>query len=418
MLNHELNTFKNLQLFIHRKTIGVFPLTIIFIIILMIMLFPQKAQAVKRQIVFNPVFDGVAIGYKLHYGQCEHSIVTLDLKDSTTFEVPDLEKGATYYFAATAYDKYGTKSPISEVLVYTVPKTDTNLFSYKSFEDFTDRVYVDLPKTGTIRPEVRKFENQTIEIGKAFAGRQWQRINFLQLFIEPVVVAKPSGMTNFGQSLIQIRNVEKCGFDIKIQKLNNSEKVQENELVNYMVIEKGSYVLPGGIKMEAGTFETGKNNFIFNSFAGAFNEPPVVIASITSLNELNSMVGNIRNISADGFEYSLQNRERNRLKSIPENVSFIALEQFSGSLNQTRVQVGTTGKQVNNNLHYLSYTESFQDTPLFFAEMQTANNLDPVILHWQNKDRYGVELHSTTQQSNHKELNLENENVGYIIISH
>lgn len=418
MLNHELNAFKNPQFFIHRKTIGLFSLTIILIIILIIMLFPQKAQAVKRQIVFNPVFDGVAIGYKLYYGQCEDSIVSLDLKNRTTFDVPDLEKGATYYFAATAYDRYGNESPISEVLVYRVSQTDTNLYDYKSVEDFKDTVNDNYPNKETINPKGGKFGKQIIEIGKAFVDQQWQRINFSQLFIEPVVVAKPSGLTNYDQSLIRLQHVDEHGFEIKIQKLNNSEEVQGYEHINYIVIEKGSYVLPGGIKMEASTFDTGGNNFIFNPFAGAFKEPPVVVASITSANEPNAMVGNIRNVSVDGFEYFLQQQERNSLKTIPETVSFIALEQFSGLLNQTYIEVGTTVNKVNQNIHKMPYAEPFQDTLFFFAEMQTTNKMNPVILHWQNKDLYGVELKVFGDQFNNSEFKLESENVGFIIISY
>ena len=40
---------------------------------------------------------------------------------SYRYTIPDLQEGTTFYFAATAYDRYGNESDFSEELVYLAP---------------------------------------------------------------------------------------------------------------------------------------------------------------------------------------------------------------------------------------------------------------------------------------------------------
>jgi hypothetical protein len=255
-----------------------------------------------------------------------------------------------------------------------------------------------------------------IEMGEVFVNHQWQRVSFTGIFIDPVVVAKPASLNDPKPGVVRIRNVDETGFDIRIQEWDYLKGIHGYENVSYLAIEKGYYVLPEGIIMEAGAFEADGNNFRFRPYSGTFNQIPVVIASITSVKDPTAVTGRISNVSQNGFEYFLQREEKNKRKHGVETVSFIAFEPFSGVMNQLKLEVGTTGNQVNHNFHYLSYKEKFSNIPYFLADMQTTNDSDTANVRWRNKNHYGLEIHISEEKSRDAELNHNNENLGYIII--
>jgi hypothetical protein len=159
----------------------------------------------------------------------------------------------------------------------------------------------------------------------------------------------------------------RTGFEIKLQEWNNQDNFRENETVDYLVVEKGSYVLPGEIMMEVGTFETDGQNYQNTSFIDSFKYMPVVIASVTSFNQEIAVDGRINNISLNGFEYRLQEQElTSGLEHGVETVSFIAIEPFSGILNGLAIEAGTTGTKVNHDFHYIPYAENYLTFLIFW----------------------------------------------------
>jgi hypothetical protein len=477
MLIKERFPIKSGRSFNCHKPIKFSPFIILFFLILAITFVFSNTNAVARELVFDPSPDeafGKVEGYQLYYGKVEGSIEsfdienyepkTLDLGMNTGHPLPlpdlEFEVGITYYFAATAYG-YGKESALSEVLLYTVPENNyiinasagtggsispSGNITVAHGESLTfgitpetgyeiSEVLVDGESMGAISSYT--FSNvlssriisvhfnmipsdpttHIIEMGEVSVNHKWQRVDFAEIFIDPVVVAKPASLNGKEPAVVRIQNVDTTGFEIRIQEWDYLDGVHRDEQISYLVIEKGSYVLPGGILMEAGSFEADGNKFKFNPFSNTFNQIPIVIASVTSVNEPNAVVGRINNVSHDGFDYYLQREEKNKKKHGVENVSFIACEPFSGVLNQLKLEVGTTGNQVNHNFHYLSYNEKFLNIPYFLADMQTTNDTETANIRWQNKNLYRIELHISEEKSRDSELNHSNENVGYIIIS-
>jgi hypothetical protein len=81
-------------------------------------------------LVWDSSVDPNVKGYKIYYGLASHHYTDcVDVKNVTSAQIAISSSGATYYFAATAYDKLGNESDSSNEAVYTAPApaTLTNL---------------------------------------------------------------------------------------------------------------------------------------------------------------------------------------------------------------------------------------------------------------------------------------------------
>ncbi len=416
--------------YINQQKITIFQLLIISIIFFSFILSCNNLFAAEIKITIDPNLN--AEGHNLYYGQTTKFSNKIDLVKENFYVASNLQEGTTYYFAVTAYDKYGNESVFSDVLPYTVPgnnsgggsltglsetpSTNINLTSEGTDQAATLTETANSNQAETMYTPNDESATHIIEMGEILVDHNWQRVEFEGIFIDPIVVAKTVSLNDPDQAVVRIRNVDKIGFDIRIQEWDYLDGVHEFENVSYIVVEKGSYILPGGIKMEAGTFETDGQSF--NPFADSFNQIPVVIASVTSVNRQNAVDGRINNVSINGFEYRLQEQESNsQFQNGIETISFIAIESFSGILNGLTIEVGTTGTKVDHNFNDIVYAEDFLTVPYFLADMQTVNEMDTSNVRYRNKDRYGVEVHISEEQSKDAELRPSNENLGYIIIA-
>ncbi len=71
---------------------------------------------------WDPVASPALVGYMVYYGPSAGNYPTrIDVGNTTTYTVPNLVEGATYHFAATAYDASHTESGYSNDASATVP---------------------------------------------------------------------------------------------------------------------------------------------------------------------------------------------------------------------------------------------------------------------------------------------------------
>lgn len=78
---------------------------------------PQRANV---SLAWDP--NG-STGYNLYYGGTSHIYTNMiNAGSATNVTVSNLFVGATYYFAATAYNLIGLESPFSSEVAYTIPK--------------------------------------------------------------------------------------------------------------------------------------------------------------------------------------------------------------------------------------------------------------------------------------------------------
>lgn len=86
---------------------------------LVFFLFTAKAFSAQVTLAWDPNTEPNLAGYKLHYGfETGKYVYTIDVGDSTSFQVTNLEENQAVYFAATAYDVNGIESDYSREVVF------------------------------------------------------------------------------------------------------------------------------------------------------------------------------------------------------------------------------------------------------------------------------------------------------------
>jgi len=95
---------------------------------------PAHAAAVK--IAWNPVPETGLQGYRIHLGTASHTYTVTHDTSQTTFEVPDLDYGKTYYLAVSVFGATGQESLYSEEITVelAIPPAPSEILVNGSFE--------------------------------------------------------------------------------------------------------------------------------------------------------------------------------------------------------------------------------------------------------------------------------------------
>ena len=74
-------------------------------------------------LAWSPSTDASVVGYNVYFGGVSETYTNeISAGNATSAVVSNLVPGATYYFAATAYDSTGLESPFSNEASYAVPQ--------------------------------------------------------------------------------------------------------------------------------------------------------------------------------------------------------------------------------------------------------------------------------------------------------
>jgi hypothetical protein len=258
-----------------------------------------------------------------------------------------------------------------------------------------------------------------LEIGEITIDHNWIRVEFQEAFDDPIVIAKSFSINGSDPGVIRIRNVDSNGFEIRVQEWDYLDGSHTNEAVSYLAIERGTYTLPDGTLMEADRFETDKTK-TFDSvhFIQNFHKTPVVITAISSSNENDAVTGRLRGITAQGFEYCMQEQELNAKTHQIETIDYIAWEPSKGSWNGITFEVNTTNDKVRHRFYKIPFQNSFADNPFFLADMQTTGGKDTANVRWRNKNKQSIEVQVDEEQSKNTETRHTTEKVGYMVFSY
>jgi hypothetical protein len=259
----------------------------------------------------------------------------------------------------------------------------------------------------------------TIEVGKLQLDHNWTWVDLKEPFRDPIVIAKSLSLNFRDPAVVRIRNVDSSGFEIRVQEWDYLDGVHKNEEVSFLVMDRGSYALEDGTLIEAGTFETSMvGSFGPVTFSQTFQTTPVIMASIASFNEEDTVTGRIRNITADGFEFCMQEQELNPKTHLTETINFIAGEPSTGNIGNFVFEFSKTRDVVRHHSHNIQFKYPFKNIPLLFADIQTGNEMDTANVRWKKKDSEAVKIHIDEEQSSDGETSHTSEVVGYLVLTY
>ncbi len=294
--------------------------------------------------------------------------------------------------------------------------------TYASAAEFavTLQVTDDKGATGTAATKIitkdTTASSLNIETGEVSVNGSWVHVTLTNTFENPIVIAGAPSANDVAPGVIRLRNVTGAGFDIKFAEWDYLDGVHASETVSYIVMEKGHHTLPNGSQVEAGSL-MGTTSFATVKFSKAFSKIPVVLTSITSTNESDTISGRIKNISTTAFAYAFREQEKNKNTHLKETVSYIAWEPGSGTIDALHYRVANTAKKVTQAWYPVTFAPAHTDAPLVLADMQTTANTDSCSLRIQKVLSSGFTVKVQEEQSKDLETSHAAETVGYISVS-
>jgi PKD repeat protein len=269
--------------------------------------------------------------------------------------------------------------------------------------------------TITVQPE-ETAAPLNIETGEVAVTGEWVRVPLDGSFQNPVVIAGPAGSNDPAPGVIRLRNVDATGFDIRFSEWDYLDGTHPQEIVSYMVIEKGRYTLPDGSQLEAGSF-AGTTKWATVPFSSAFVKAPVVMTTIATSNEIDTISGRIKDVATTGFAYYFREQEKNTNKHVNETVNYIAWEPGEGTLGTMQYRVAATATAVTSAWYAITFPSAYTAPPLLLADMQTAIGADTSALRVQKLSVTGFEIKVEEEQSKDAEVSHGSEAIGYIALS-
>ncbi|MGB5233054.1 MAG: PKD domain-containing protein [Desulfoprunum sp.] len=319
----------------------------------------------------------------------------------------------TYSTTLTVTDSKGLTSSISTPVV--VDAATSGDILVPAVQDDTDSANTDPTiTTPTSPPEDQQATSMKIEMGEIDVDGDWGHVDLdLSNFQNPVVIVGPAGSNDTAPGVIRLRNVDATGFDIKFAEWDYQDGTHPEETVSYLVMEKGRTILPDGSIIEAGTFTGAPTNQNIR-YNAPFNKVPVVLTTVASENETDTISGRLSKITTSSFAYYFKEQEKNKNVHVKETVNFIAWEPGMGMIGTVQFEVAKTAAGLTDSWGIIPFQQTFERPPLFLADMQTNNNTDTSTLRSRSAAPTGASVNVEEEQSKDLETSHPEEMVGYI----
>ena len=253
------------------------------------------------------------------------------------------------------------------------------------------------------------------ELGEILVDSEWTAVSFAEPLNDPVVIVGPLSFIDDDPATVRIRNLNQNGFELHIQEWDYLDGNHTGETVSFIAVEKGTYTLENGVKLEAGTFEA-SSSFKAITLTQTYDTIPIILTQVATDSDPSAVTGRVRNTSQNSFEYKLQEQETTSKSHQPETVGYLAWEPSIGNLGDLHYEIGTTGKIVKHKWYTHSFLEAAPDAPLFIAGMQTCTGGNTATVRVKDISNKAVEVKVEEEQSKDDEIRHTKENIGYLSI--
>ena len=255
-----------------------------------------------------------------------------------------------------------------------------------------------------------------IEVGEVSINQNWVRVLFDNKFSQPIVVAGPPTSNENEPVLVRIRKIDQKGFEVRLQEWDYQNQNHAAETFSYIVMEKGTFALNNGTRIEVGSF-TGSSSFIKINLQQPYNSTPVILAQVITDNAAAAVTSRISNVNQTSFEYMLQEQEKNSASHPAETIGYIAWEPGKGEIDNIVYETGMTTKSIGDSWKELTFQTKFSELPFFIATMQTAAGVDPAAVRTTNMSITKTQIKIEEEKSKDSEVGHTGEVVGFLAIA-
>lgn len=245
------------------------------------------------------------------------------------------------------------------------------------------------------------------------SGSGTQTVSLTNSFENPVVIARPVSFDDSQPMYTRVLSVSGDSFDYRLDTFDGD--TPGTVTFHYLVVEQGTHELADGTVIEAGSGVVGDTDTTF-SFDHGFSTAPVVFSQPQTENDAEPVVVRQSAVGNADFDVRLESDEEGGQNHPDETVGYVAIESTSGTSGTTPYETGTTGNNVlgvDNSWTTIGFSESYDSSPAFFAQMQTRDGVNTAWERYRNLDSSSVEVVIDEEQTNDDERSHNSEDVGY-----
>ncbi len=254
-----------------------------------------------------------------------------------------------------------------------------------------------------------------LEMGDVQVAGDWVRVSFAEPYERPIVIAGPPQSADTDPCTVRIRNVTTDGFDLRLTEWPYQDGEHGQEQVSYLVVEEGTSTLEDGSVIVAGSF-SGTTNWRQVNFPTSFTQTPVVLTSVTSVNEAEAVTGRVLPGTAS-FSYRLQNEEGAENAHGAETVHYVAWAAGSGSQEAFQYRAVAGDVYLTDAWQTLSLGQRFLQAPLLFAQIRSNASLDTAALRLESVAQTEFTAKIEEEQSMDREVEHPAEQVSYLAVA-
>jgi hypothetical protein len=206
-----------------------------------------------------------------------------------------------------------------------------------------------------------------VEAGEVRVTPQWQRVEFNEAFVDPVVIANAIGTSRRAPALIGIRHVEPTGFEIRSQQTTDAAGTSLSAVAGYVALERGTHTLTDGTLVEAGRVAAALSETLHAlPFSRPFNHLPVVITTVSIGDEMEPVVSRVQGVTKSGVRVDLYGGGATMRDSSPAKLFYISCKPSSGTLQGMRFEAQRTTGISPGQWHSLAFLGAF-DAPRSYS---------------------------------------------------
>ncbi|NRB18310.1 MAG: calcium-binding protein, partial [Rhodobacteraceae bacterium] len=192
------------------------------------------------------------------------------------------------------------------------------------------------------------------------------------------------------------------------------------ETVHYLVVEAGTWVLPNGTLLEAGTLTSNQlssQGFESVAFDAEFDTAPVLLSQVQTDNGGDFVTTRQTGTNADGFQITMQEEEAlNSGAHVTETIGWVAIEPGSGSSGGLDWLAGhATGVTDTNST--VSLTGSFAGGANVVASLASFSGGDSAWLRGNGSTTNGFDISVEEETSLNAESSHVAETVDYFVFN-